>query len=122
MIELGVEHFDGIPVARTPADIDAANAETVRDELAGRVQHDTRELIVDLSGTRYLDSAGIDMLFRLSRRLSQRRATLRLVIPPHTGLARLAEIVGIPGTIPVHEDVEDAVEAARHSRTPGLDR
>jgi anti-anti-sigma regulatory factor len=46
------------------------------------VQDQGFELIVDLSGTRYLDSAGIDMLFRLAQSLGQRRATLRLVIPP----------------------------------------
>ena len=114
-MELRVEHADGIPVVHAPADIDAANATGVRDELAARV-HDRFELIVDLSQTRYLDSAGIDMLFRLHQRLTERRATLRLVIRPGSDLARLAEIVAIPGNIPIHDEVEQALEAARRSR------
>ena len=113
MIELRVDHFDGIPVVRTPADIDAANATKVRDELTARLRDHGLELIVDLGETRFLDSAGIDMLFRLHQRLAERRATLRLVIRPDSNLARLAAIVAIPGTIPIHDDVEQAVEAAR---------
>jgi anti-anti-sigma factor len=116
MIELPVEHFDGIPVVRTPVDIDAANASRVRDELTAHTSQHSFELVVDLSETRYLDSAGIDMLFRLSRRLSERRATLRLVIRPESDLARLAEIVAIPSAIPVHNDVAQAIDAARRSR------
>jgi anti-anti-sigma factor len=115
-MELKVEHFDQVPVVRTPADIDAANAMKVRDELMACVEHQAFELIVDLSDTRYLDSAGIDMVFRLSQSLSQRRASLRLVIPPDSDLVRLAEIVALPSTIPVYADVNAALEAASASR------
>jgi anti-anti-sigma factor len=116
MIQLPVEHFDGIPVVRAPADVDAANASSVRDELTAHMSHSGFELVVDLSATRYLDSVGIDMLFRLSRRLDERRATLRLVIRHDSDLARLAEIVAIPSAIPVHDDVEQAIDAARRPR------
>ena len=113
---LEVQHFDRVPVVRVPLDIDAANAAKVRDELIGCIGNDAFELIVDLSETRYLDSAGIDMLFRLNRSLTDRRATLRLVIRPESDLARLAEIVAIPRSIAVHADVADALEAATRLR------
>jgi anti-anti-sigma factor len=113
---LEVQHFDRIPVVRVPLDIDAANAATVRDELVGCMRNDAFDLIVDLSETPYLDSAGIDMLFRLNRSLSDRRATLRLVIRPESDLARLSELVAIPHSIAVHADVADAVQAAARLR------
>jgi anti-anti-sigma factor len=112
VIALQVQHFDRVPVVRAPADIDAANAARVRDELITCMRREAFDLIVDLTDTRYLDSAGIDMLFRLNQTLAQRRATLRLVIAPGSDLERLADVVAMPRTIAVHADVNEAVDAA----------
>jgi anti-anti-sigma factor len=112
VIALQIEHFNRVPVARAPVDIDASNAATVRDELITCMRRESFQLVVDLTATRYLDSAGIDMLFRLNESLAQRRATLHLVIAPASDLRRLAEIVGLPDAIPVHGDVSEAVEVA----------
>jgi len=102
------ERIDGVPVARVRADIDAASAASVHDVLAGALAPDTDCLIVDLSETRYLDSAGLDMLLRLAERLSQRRVTLMLVIPEGSHVSRLATIVGLPEALPVHPTLSDA--------------
>jgi anti-anti-sigma factor len=120
MANLDLEHFDGVPLVRVAADIDSANATKLRDQLIACVPHGARDLIVDLSATRYLDSAGIDMLFRLNQRLGQRRGCLRLVIPVESQLARLADIVALPSAMPVYPTVERAIEAAaRASRSAG---
>lgn len=111
MIGLDVEHVDHVPVARPRGDVDAANARRLRDELAGCLGSDADELVLDLSETRYVDSAGIDMLFRLSERVRERRARLLLVIPQASQLSRLAEIVGLSRAMPVHETVEEALGA-----------
>jgi anti-anti-sigma factor len=109
---LEVEHFDGIPVVRILVDVDSANATKLRDQLAGYLPRGASDLVVDLSSTRYLDSAGIDMLFRLNQRLGQRRGSLRLVIPPGSQLARLADIVALSSAMPIHAMVAEAIEAA----------
>lgn len=121
MTGVDVEHFEGVPVAHIVVDVDSANAIKLRDQLAACIPEGTYRLIVDLSLTRYLDSAGIDMLFRLHQRLHQRRGSLRLVIPPTSQLARLADIVALPSAVPVHETVAAAVSAcAEHDgRSPG---
>jgi len=107
---LEFERVDGVPVARPSEDIDAANARVLRDELAACLQGaDT--LVLDLSATRYVDSAGIDMLFRLNELLRQRRATLLLVIPQSSQLTRLAQIVALPSAVVIHETVEQALGA-----------
>jgi anti-anti-sigma factor len=107
---LSFERVDGVPVARPSEDIDAANAHVLRDELAAGLRGaDT--LVLDLSETRYVDSAGIDMLFRLNELLRQRRTTLLLVIPQSSQLTRLAQIVALPSAVAIHETVEQALGA-----------
>jgi anti-anti-sigma factor len=109
MIGLTVEHHDGVPVGTLPLDVDSANARRLRDELEAAVGNDTFDLVLDLTATQYLDSAGIDMLFRLGQRLSQRRAHLRLVIPPTSQLLRLAEVVGLVPTLPRYDTLAAAL-------------
>jgi anti-anti-sigma factor len=114
VIGLDVEHFDGVPVARPREDIDAANAGHMREQLAACLTPEADGLVVDLSDTRYVDSAGIDMLFRLGERLGQRRATLALVIPADSQLQRLAQIVALPRAMPVHATLPQALDEMHH--------
>jgi anti-anti-sigma factor len=107
---LETERREDVPVARAGEDIDAANASRVGLELAEAIGGEGA-LVLDLTETRYLDSAGIDMLFRLGERLRQRRARLVLVIPSSSPLTRLVEIVGLPHSTPVRETLEQALAA-----------
>ncbi|HTY95422.1 MAG TPA: STAS domain-containing protein [Solirubrobacteraceae bacterium] len=122
-----VERIDGVRVARPEGDIDAANASQVERELVESLAPDGDCLVLDLRDTRYLDSAALDMVFRLNERLHQRRGGLQVVISGDSPLSRLAAIVGLPKVIPVHESVEDALarcsqdrEARRESEPPPL--
>ncbi len=111
MTSLQIERRENVPVAKAREDIDAANARRLDDELTECVDAAGADhIVLDLSETRYIDSAGIDMLLRLGERLRQRRTHLLLVIPPGSNLLRLAEIVGLPRAVPVHESVIDALE------------
>jgi anti-anti-sigma factor len=100
--------LNGVPVARLPADVDAANADAVGELLSAGVAHDASCLILDLGDTRYLDSAGIDMLLRLQERLRGRRQTLELVVPQHSPIRRLLAVMGIDRSLRVHADVAAA--------------
>jgi len=106
-----VERHDGVPVVRPREDVDAANAAALREQLADCVDPSADRLIVDLGGTRYIDSAGIDMLFRLAELMRQRRTRLLLVIEPESHLARLAEIVGMERSMAIHASVAEALGA-----------
>jgi anti-anti-sigma factor len=112
MSPLEIEKVDGVPIAHPNEDIDAANATATRQQLADAIGPDVLSLIVDLSDTRYLDSAGIDMLLRLSDRLDRRRAKLILVIPDASQLRRLATIVGLSDAIAIHPSLPDALHEA----------
>lgn len=112
MSPLDIEQVDGVPVARVDEDIDAANVSAVQQQLAGALSPDALSLVVDLSATRYVDSAGIDMLLRLSDRLDHRRARLILVIPDASQLKRLAMLVGLPDAIAIHPSLTSALREA----------
>ena len=112
MTALQIERIDGVPIAHVTDDLDAANAGPVRRQLDNALGPDDSSLIVDLSDTRYLDSAGIDMLLRLSDRLDHRRARLILVISGASQLTRLATIVGLPDAIAVQPTVSEALQQA----------
>ena len=111
MSVLNVERVDGVPIAHVAEDIDAANAAAVHVRLADALGPEDIGLIVDLSKTRYLDSAGLDMLLRLGDRLDHRRAKLMLVIPEGSQLNRLAAIVGLPQVLAVHPTLLEARDA-----------
>jgi len=112
MSHLDIEQIDGVPVAHIKEDIDAASATAIQQHLADALGPDALSLVVDLSDTGYVDSAGIDMLLRLSDRLDHRRAQLVLVIPETSQLKRLAMIVGLPEAIAIRPTLTDALREA----------
>ena len=113
----GIEKIDGVPIAHIDGDIDAANAAATQLQLADALDSDALSLVVDLSDTRYLDSAGIDMLLRLADRLDRRRAKLILVIPDASQLMRLATLVGLPGAAAIRPSLQSALQEAGRSPT-----
>jgi anti-anti-sigma factor len=112
MNRLAVEYIDRVPVARPRGDIDASNATRLRDDLSESLGRGADELVLDLTSVDYVDSAGIDMLFRLHELLRQRRAILRLVISRGSQLDRLSDLVGLRSAVAVY-DSADAALAAR---------
>jgi anti-anti-sigma factor len=119
MSRLDLEQIGGVPVAHLTEDVDAANAAATQQQLADALGPDALSLVLDLSETRYVDSAGIDMLLRLNARLDDRRATLILVIPDASQLMRLARIVGLPEAVAIHPDVAGALRAAAGAKGGG---
>jgi anti-anti-sigma factor len=113
MIPLDIEQIDGVPVAHLREDLDAANTVTVERRLAEAVGPDALSLVVDLSRVRYVDSAGIDMLLRLSDRLDRRRSKLILVIPASSQLKRLATIIGLPEVVATYPNLDEALATQR---------
>ena len=65
-----------------------------------------------MSGTRYLDSAGVNLLFELDVELRQRRQRLHLVVPEPSPIARTLSIAGVHAAVAVHDTREAAVEQA----------
>jgi anti-anti-sigma factor len=89
------------------------NASYVRDELVTSMPNDALGLVLDLSGCRYLDSAGIEVLFDLARRLARRRQVLHVALPDSSPLRRVLTLTDVPAVAPVHNSLEEGVAAVR---------
>lgn len=107
--EIAIEREGGTVVARLNGEVDMTNASYVGDELTRAVPNDAVGLVIDLSGTRYLDSAAIELLFELARRLQRRRQQLRLALPSDSPLRRVLLLTDIASAAPVYDSVREAL-------------
>jgi anti-sigma B factor antagonist len=107
--DIAVERHGGTVVARLNGEVDMTNASLVRDRLLDAVPNDVLALVLDLDGCRYLDSAGIEVIFDLSRRLQRRRQELRLVVPDSSPLGRVLTLTEVGTVAPMHASLDSAL-------------
>jgi anti-anti-sigma factor len=98
-----------IVLATLSGEVDLSNAPGLATELTAAVPNTALELVLDLSEVSYLDSAGVSMLFALSRQLQARQQKLHLVVPPAARIARLLTVTGIETIAQLSPDVERAL-------------
>ena len=131
--EIEFEEHDGVLVARIAGEVDGSNAVELGRALGERLPSSAHGLVLDLSSVAYLDSAGIELLFSLARRLGDRRQRLRLGVPaafPRAARARdlrhlerrpdrrLGRGRGRGAQRPRAEPQRDRVAAAQEARKP----
>jgi anti-anti-sigma factor len=117
LTELSQVDFSGddVVVARLTGEIDLSNAADVGETLAGAVPNTALGMVIDLTGTAYLDSSGVHLLFDLGERLQRRQQQLRVVVPEGGPIRRVLRIVELDASVPVVARVDDAVEQIRAS-------
>ena len=98
----------GARVVRVIGEIDLSNTDWVREQISAALPNEVQGVVVDLSGTTYLDSSGIAMLFRLAEGLRYRRQTLRLVVPPDSPIRKVLELTRVPQVIPVQDSLNES--------------
>jgi anti-sigma B factor antagonist len=104
---------DDVIVARLTGEIDLSNAADVGESLAGAVPNTALGLVIDLSGTSYLDSSGVHLLFDLGERLQRRQQQLRVVVPEGGPIRRVLRIVELDSSVPIVASVDEAAEQIR---------
>jgi anti-anti-sigma factor len=109
LADLSFESRDGIVVARIDGEIDLSNAGQIGAAVALQVTNQTLGVAIDFSGLRYIDSAGIQVLYNLRKRLKERGQGLRLVVPSTSIIRRTLDLVDVPRTIGILETTEAAV-------------
>jgi len=82
----------GIPVVRLTGEIDISNAEPIGEALEAIVGPDARQLVVDLDGLAFMDSAGIAMLLRTAARVDSVE-----IRHPSDVMRRIIECTGLTG-------------------------
>ena len=110
--EIAIERDGGTVVARLTGEVDMTNAAYIGDELTNAVPNEALGLVIDLTGTRYLDSAAIELLFDLARKLGRRRQRLRIALPKTSPLRRVLLLTDVESAAPLHDSVEEALASA----------
>ncbi|MFI6515011.1 STAS domain-containing protein [Spirillospora sp. NPDC050679] len=100
-------------VVEFPPEVDIANAPLIRSRLLHLLDERPPALVLDMSGTEFCDSSGIEAIFRAHVRASRAGLRLHLVLPP-SGPARTAcAITGVTRVVPNFRDLAEARDALR---------
>ena len=110
LADVTFEDHDGSPVAHIRGEIDMSNVGELGATLQNAVEHVAPGLVVDFSQTQYLDSAGLQFVFDLAKRLRDRGQRLYLVVPPDSPVATVLEIVNVDALAPRCPTLEQALE------------
>ena len=93
-------------VVSMPAEIDAVNAEKIRQGLLSAVSPGAAVVVIDMSGTTFCDSAGVQAIIAAYRQAAAKGTELRLVA---TALLRIFTVVGVGELIPIYPTLESAL-------------
>jgi len=102
----------GVPVVTAPVDIDAANAEGFQQILLRAASCRRPTVVVNMTGTRFCDSAGVRVLVRAQERALASGGELLLVIPA-SAVLRVFALAGITRVIPHLADLNEALARAQ---------
>ena len=83
---------DGVVRARLRGELDMETADAIRARLDEVVSSDVTTLVVDLSDVTFMDSSGVELLFRLSAELEIRQMRMQLVLAPDALIRRTLEV------------------------------
>jgi anti-sigma B factor antagonist len=110
------EWHDEVPVARLHGEVDASNVKEIGDRLRSLLSNRSVAMVVDLSQTTYLDSAGINLLFSLGEEMRGRQQRLALVVAGGSPISRMIELTGLDQALPIRDTLADALSDVGEER------
>jgi len=102
-----IRWVDQHAVISMPAEIDATNADEIRQALFTAVSHNAAVLVIDMSQTTFCDSAGVQAIVAV-RKLAETTGT-QLRLAATTAALRVLTLVGVDQLIPVYPTLEAAL-------------
>lgn len=109
LARISTELAGDIPIVAIEGEIDTSNAAEVAGRLRAAVSNTSPALVVDLTATTYIDSAGLNLLFDLGRELDERQQALHLIVAQPSPIARMVAIIGLDAAHPTHPTRADAL-------------
>ncbi len=100
-----------------PAEIDMACAGQVAEDLASMLADGVEVAVVDMSGTTFCDTAGVQALVAAWRQAQANDTELRLVVPSPV-VRRVFELLEVDRMLPVFTTLHEAMADAP-ADTPG---
>ena len=108
---LAVSERDGVPVVSVAGEVDLTNVSEIGERIARAVPNSALGLVVDLSRTSFLDSAGLRLFFQLARRLDGHGQQLRIAVPADAVIRKALTVAEIPRVATLHTEAGEAVAA-----------
>jgi anti-anti-sigma factor len=100
---------DSTVIVRIEGDVDASNSSSVLDEITRLMTNLAMGLVLDLSQTRHLDSAGIQMLLDLGERLRSRGQHFSVYVTREQPLRLTLTLFELERAFPVADSLEEAL-------------
>jgi anti-sigma B factor antagonist len=104
--------INGVPVVEASEEIDICNAEQLRIVLLDACSRGHATVVLDMTGTRFCDSSGFNVLVAAHKRALAEGGGLRLVIPADSRVLRIFTVIGLDRFIPRFGSLEQALPAA----------
>ncbi|MDT0353115.1 STAS domain-containing protein [Pseudonocardia charpentierae] len=82
-------------------EVDLANAAVAEQQILAAITGEPAAVTLDLTGLRYIDSAGLWVLYRLGTHLKALQIAGELLIPGDGPVRRMVETAGVAAAIPV---------------------
>jgi anti-sigma B factor antagonist len=98
-------------VVTLPVEIDIANADLVRDDLLSILNRGAATLVVDMGGTTFCDSAGVNALVRAHKRATANGSKMRLVVSA-PAVGRVLAITGVDRLMDIYPSVAASLAGA----------
>ncbi|MEV5751450.1 STAS domain-containing protein [Actinoallomurus sp. NPDC052308] len=99
-VDLEVEQVSGVTIVHFPQEVDAVNAAAIRERVLRLLNSGVTEMLLDLTGTRFLDSAGVHIIVRAHGRSTALRVPLSAAIPEEGTVRRVFELTGLSRLVP----------------------
>ncbi len=96
-------------VAQVSGEIDLSNVENIERALVEATPNHLLTLVLDLTDLDYLDSAGIQLIYKLRENLRARGQRLRLVIPSTSPANDALRLAGVKRHVETIETVDHAL-------------
>ena len=106
-----LSQVNGVPVVRAAVEVDATNAADLRSAILAAISIGTERLVVDMSGTEFCDSTGLNVLVRAHKRLAEAGGELLLVATEPT-LLRIFKVTGMDTMFHLFDSLDEALVAA----------
>jgi anti-sigma B factor antagonist len=107
-ISFPVEVIEGVPVVTAPEEVDISNAPLLQKALLQAAGPEHVLVVVDMSRTRFCDSAGLNALISADRRARADGGEVRLVITGGS-VVRIVALTGVDRVIPIYASLEEAL-------------
>jgi anti-sigma B factor antagonist len=106
-----VEMVGGVPVIAVPEEIDIANAAELRAALLHSAALGTATAVVNMAGTEFCDSAGLNVLIRAQQRAQAQGGEVRVVMGG-AAVRRVFAVTAIDRVLPTFPSLEEALAPA----------